>query len=229
MRPGEAVLDIGCGTGNAAIRAALAGAKTRRRRPHSRAARHRPASSPPAPGSTVDWREGDAEDLPVDDESIDVVVSTFGCEFARATAVAAREIARVLRPGGRHGSVRLARRRNDGPHPANGRPLPAAAAAVAQSRRCCGAIEDHVRDLFAGTGIDVRFERATLEHEPFESAEADVECHATRFGPLIRARQAAEADGRWDELRDALIALHKTAPSSSTSSFSATSRKRRRQ
>ncbi len=67
---------------------------------------------------------------------------------------------------------------------------------------------DHVRELFAGTGIEVGFENAVLEHEPFSSPEADVDWHASRFGPLIRARQAAEAEGRWEELRSALIPLH---------------------
>ena len=66
----------------------------------------------------------------------------------------------------------------------------------------------HVRELFAGTGVELRFERALLEHEPFPSAEADVDWHAERFGPLIVARRLAEAEGRWQELSDALIPLH---------------------
>ena len=49
------------------------------------------------------WIEGDAEDLPVPDAAVDVVVSSFGCMFAPRHAVAARELARALRPGGRLG------------------------------------------------------------------------------------------------------------------------------
>lgn len=47
--------------------------------------------------------EGDAEALPFDAGRFDVGLSTFGCMFARRHEVAADEIARVLRPGGRMG------------------------------------------------------------------------------------------------------------------------------
>ncbi len=198
VRPGETVLDIGCGTGNAAIRAALAGGRTVGvdLTPEMLVtARHLAARA----GVAVEWKEGDAEDLPIEDQSIDVVVSTFGCEFAPRHDAVAREIARVLRPGGRMGLCvwppnatmgRIMRTvANYLPAPPSGAEPP-----------LLWGDEDHVRGLFAGTGINVRFEHATVEHEPFESAEADVEYHATRFGPLIRARQALETSGRWDEL-----------------------------
>ena len=44
--------------------------------------------------------EGDAEQLPFDDQSFDVVISVFGCMFAPEHRKAAEEIARVLKPGG---------------------------------------------------------------------------------------------------------------------------------
>lgn len=54
-------------------------------------------------GVAVEWVEGDAEDLRFEDESFDVVLSAFGCMFAPRHLVAAAEMARVLRPGGRLG------------------------------------------------------------------------------------------------------------------------------
>jgi SAM-dependent methyltransferase len=207
VRPDEQVLDVGCGTGNAAIRAALAGARTTGidLTPELLATGRELAARA---GVTVEWREGDAEHLPVDDASADVVVSTFGCELAPRHQVAAREIARVLRPGGRMG---LCVWPSDGTMAAIMKtvarylppPPPFAEPPLRWGDR------DHVRSLFAGTGIDLTFERAILEHEPFDSARADVDWHAARFGPLIRARQAAEAEGRWDDLRNALIPLHR--------------------
>jgi ubiquinone/menaquinone biosynthesis C-methylase UbiE len=100
VRPGEQVLDVACGTGNAAIRAAQAGGHVvgvdltpklleEGRRLVSEAA------------VEIDFREGDAEALSVPDANFDVVVSVFGCMFAPRHEVAAHELVRALRPGGR--------------------------------------------------------------------------------------------------------------------------------
>lgn len=54
-----------------------------------------------ARGLEIDFREGDAEALPFDDESFDAVISTFGVMFVQQPDSAAAELARVCRPGGR--------------------------------------------------------------------------------------------------------------------------------
>src|SRR5690606_26015107 len=90
------------GTGNAAIRAAEAGGVVTALdlTPEMfEAGRRRAAEA----GVEISWVEGDAEALPFDDASFDVVLSTFGVMFAPRHAVAARELVRVLRPGGRIG------------------------------------------------------------------------------------------------------------------------------
>ena len=102
IRPGDAVLDVACGTGNVAIPAARAGGRVTGvdlTPEHFPAARSRATAA----GVAVDWVEGDAEALPFEDDSFDVVLSSFGCMFAPRHAVAAAELARVLRPGGRLG------------------------------------------------------------------------------------------------------------------------------
>lgn len=53
----------------------------------------------------VDFRVADAEALPFDDGSFDVVVSTFGVMFVSQPKAAADELARVCKPGGRLGLV----------------------------------------------------------------------------------------------------------------------------
>ena len=102
LRPGQRVLDVACGNGNTSLAAArrfgevvgvdyvpmlLDEGRERAR----------------AEGLAVDFREGDAEDLPFEDASFDVVLSTLGVMFAPDQQKAAAELLRVCRPGGRIG------------------------------------------------------------------------------------------------------------------------------
>jgi ubiquinone/menaquinone biosynthesis C-methylase UbiE len=102
VREGDDVLDVACGTGNAAIRAAGRGPRVTGvdLTPELFEAGRAEAA---AAGVEVEWVEGDAEALPFPDESFDVVVSVFGCMFAPRHEVTARELARALPPGGRLG------------------------------------------------------------------------------------------------------------------------------
>src|SRR6478736_2217679 len=102
VRPGDDVLDVACGTGNAAIRAAQDGGRVTGLdlTPELLAAGRDEAARAEV---AVDFVEGDAEALPFPDGSFDVVLSVFGCMFAPRHEVAAHELARVLRPGGRLG------------------------------------------------------------------------------------------------------------------------------
>jgi SAM-dependent methyltransferase len=54
-------------------------------------------------GVQIDYHIGDAENLPCEDGSFDVVVSSLGSMFAPDHQAVARELARVCRPGGRLG------------------------------------------------------------------------------------------------------------------------------
>jgi len=100
IRAGDDVVDVACGTGNAALLAAARGARVVGVDGAARlldVARERAA----AQGVEVDWREGDLEALPVGDAAADVVLSVFGVIFAGDPAAGLREVARILRPGGR--------------------------------------------------------------------------------------------------------------------------------
>jgi SAM-dependent methyltransferase len=212
IRPGEDVLDVGCGTGNAAIRAARAGGRVvgLDLTPELFETGRRLAAEA---GVDVDWVEGDAEALPFEDASFDVAVSVLGVMFAPRHRVAADELVRVLRPGGRlvlcawaHDS---AMSRLFG---AVARYLPPPPPLAAPPARW-GA-EDHVRELFAGAPVDLEFERGVHEFPPFGSAEAAVEFHTTRFGPLMAARALTAADGRWPALCAELLRLHEALAAS---------------
>ena len=100
LSAGERVLDIGCGTGNAALACARAGAAVTGIDPAARlvdVARERAAAA----GLEVTFVVGDAQALPFDDGSFPVVVSVFGVIFAGNAEGAIDEIVRVLAPGAR--------------------------------------------------------------------------------------------------------------------------------
>jgi len=206
IRPGEDVLDVACGTGNAALRAAQAGAsvvgvdltpelfETGRRLAAEAAV-------------AIDWVQGDAEDLPFGDESFDVVVSTFGCMFAPRHEVTAHELARVLRPGGRLGITSWTPEGGMGTFFRTvGAYLPPPSP-LAEPPGLWGS-EPHVEGLFAGTGIELEFDRDVLTPAKFESTDAAIEFMTTKFGPMMMAQQLAEASNRWPELRAKLATLY---------------------
>ena len=100
IEPGMAVLDVATGSGNVAIPAARAGGDVvglDLTPALLDLARERAAAA----GVTVEWVEGDAEALPYEDERFDRVLSSFGVMFAPRHRVAAAELARVCRSGGR--------------------------------------------------------------------------------------------------------------------------------
>jgi len=99
VRAGQRVLDVACGTGVVAVTAARRGATVTaldltpellaRARENARIA-----------GVSIDFHEGDVEQLPFEPSSFDVVVSQYGHIFAPRPEVAVAEMLRVLKPGG---------------------------------------------------------------------------------------------------------------------------------
>jgi SAM-dependent methyltransferase len=104
VRRGDRVLDVAAGTGNAAVPAALTGARVVASdlTPELFAAGREFAARR---GAELTWDEGDAEALPYPDGSFDVVLSCVGVMFAPHHQQAADELVRVCRPGGRIGLI----------------------------------------------------------------------------------------------------------------------------
>jgi len=96
IAPGERVLDLACGTGNAALLAAAAGARVTGLDSAPRLVEVARERVPDA-----EFVVGDALDLPFDDGAFDAVLSVFGVIFVPDPARAIAEIVRVLAPGGR--------------------------------------------------------------------------------------------------------------------------------
>ena len=204
LRPGHAVLDVATGTGNVALQAALAGAQvagldlapelfeTARRR----AAEQRVA---------IEWLEGDAEELPFEDGSFDRVLSVFGVQFAPRHRIAAEELVRVTRPGGLIGLVNWTPTGQVGElFRVLGRYMPPAPEYA--SPPPLWGDEDHVRELFAGSAVELEFARG---HNPwrFDSAEQYVAFMETNYGPLVKARERLTGEGSWDACREEILAL----------------------
>jgi SAM-dependent methyltransferase len=204
IRRGERVLDVATGTGNAGIPAAQAGARVSGLdlTPELlEVARRRAVDA----GVDVEWVEGDAEALPFADDQFDVVMSTFGAQFVPRHEVVADEMARVLRPGGRMGLVAWTPEGAIGDFFRTVAPHLPAPPDFADPPLSWGD-EEHVHELLEGTGITLQLERDTWEITHPDNASA-VRCYTTTFGPVVVARELAEADGGWSRLREDLTAL----------------------
>lgn len=189
---GERVLDVACGSGNAAIAAArrFADAVGLDYVPELlEHGRERAA----AEGLEVEFVEGDAQALPFDDASFDVVTSTFGAMFAPDQERAAAELLRVCRPQGRIamanwtpeglvGGGFFAVTAKHAPPPPGIDPPP------------LWGTEGRLRELFADGISDLRVEPRTLEFR-FRSPEHWLKYFRTYFGPLVVAFQRVGADG----------------------------------
>ncbi len=104
---GDRVLDVACGSGSAALRAAAAGADVV-------ACDLTPENFPPgqraaaSEGLAIEWVEADAEAMPFTDHSFDVVMSSVGAMWTPDHQRVADEMVRVCRPGGRIAMVNFA-------------------------------------------------------------------------------------------------------------------------
>jgi len=215
---GTKVLDVACGNGNAALAATRAGAEVvgvditpeLLEAGRERAARE---------GLAVEWVEGDAEALPVGDGAYDAVLSSFGVMFAPRHEVAAAELARATRaggrialsawtPGGLNGQMFVIMGPHLPPPPEGWRPPIA------------WGDEGYVRGLLEPHGVEVRAERRTVAVSA-ESPHAWVDYLERVLGPVVIAKGLLEPQGRWDGVREQLVALYEAANEADDGTLSA--------
>jgi SAM-dependent methyltransferase len=100
IEPGTRVLDVACGSGQAALPAARAGADVTGIDISPKSIEEARARAR-AEGLGIQFDEGDVEMLPYKDASFDLVISLIGAMFAPRPERVAAELLRVCRPGGR--------------------------------------------------------------------------------------------------------------------------------
>ena len=203
--PGMRVLDVAAGTGNASIPAAQRGAEVTASdlTPELLDAGRRRAE---AEGVELEWVEADAENLPFDDESYDVVMSSIGAMFAPHHQDVADELVRVCRRGGTIGLLSWTPEGMIGALFRTMGPFAPPPPPGAQPPPLWGS-EDHLHELF-GERVDFRvLDRDVLEITAFTKPREWGEHFKDRYGPTIVARRNAEKDGREGELDNALDAF----------------------
>lgn len=188
VHAGERVLDVACGSGNAALVAARRNAEVTGI-DYVPALLERAKTRAQAEGTKIDFRLGDAQQLPFADQSFDVVVSVFGAMFAPDQQRAARELLRVTRSGGRIGLMNWMPEDFGGDlFRTHGKYLPPPAGLAPPVR---WGTESAVRELF-GDSASLSFERFTFFQHFCSEAHA-LQTFCTYFGPTRRVLASLDA------------------------------------
>ncbi|MDQ3994660.1 MAG: class I SAM-dependent methyltransferase [Actinomycetota bacterium] len=199
---GMRVLDVAAGTGNASIPAAQRGANVTASdlTPELFEAGRRRAG---AEGVELEWVEADAENLPFDAESFDVVMSSIGAMFAPHHQEVADELIRVCRPGGTIGLLSWTPEGMLGALFRTMGPFAPPPPPGAQPPPLWGS-EDHLRELMRDR-VDWRtLKRDVLEITAFERPHDYAEHFKAFYGPTISAQANARKEGREAEFEEAL-------------------------
>ena len=202
LGPGTRVLDVAAGTGNASLPAAATGAHVVASdlTPELLVAGRERAD---AAGLSLEWVEADAEDLPFEDESFDVVMSAIGAMFAPHHQLVADELVRVCRPGGKIALLSWTPEGMIGQLFKTMGPYAPPPPPGAQPPPLWGG-EGHLRELF-GDRVELNsLRRETLEVTAFEQPRDFGEHFKARYGPTIVTRGNADKNGVVEEFDAAL-------------------------
>lgn len=193
IKPGARVLDVACGSGNLSIPAARAGAIVVGADIAANLLEQARARAE-AEGLTIQFDEGDAENLPYDDASFDEVVTMYGAMFAPRPELTAAELVRVCKSGGR---IAMA---NWTPEGFIGQMFKITGKHVPPPPNMPSPIkwgdEQTVRERLREGIADLQLtRRMCLFNYPFPPADV-VESFRLYYGPTQRAFAALDADGQ---------------------------------
>jgi ubiquinone/menaquinone biosynthesis C-methylase UbiE len=198
LRSGERVLDVATGSGNTAISAARRFCEVTGMdlAPESIEHARRRAE---AEGMDINFDVGDAEEMPYEDASFDVVLSTIGVMFCPNQEKAASELLRVCRPGGRIGLSNWAPDGFTGqmlktvgkhvPPPPGIKPPP------------LWGTEERLEELL-GDGVSSLVATRRTYTFRYPSADHFVEWFRNYYGPTVRAFEALGPDGGEELAKD---------------------------
>ncbi len=202
---GMRVLDVAAGTGNSSIVAAQRGAQVTASdlTPELFDAGRARAESE---GVELEWVEADAENLPFEDASYDVVMSSIGAMFAPHHQDVADELVRVCRPGGTIGLLSWTPEGMIGALFRTMGPFAPPPPPGAQPPPLWGS-EDHLDELFGDRVEWGTLERDNLAIDQFEHPRDWGEHFKERYGPTIVTYANAAKNGQEAELDAALMAF----------------------
>jgi len=215
IKPPLRALDLGCGDGTTAMPLALLGAEVTGidiARNLVEAGNRRAAE---AGLDRLKFQEGDACNLEgVDDDSFDLTLTVFGAMFAPKPYYVAKEMVRVTKPGGRI---------------VMGNWIPNDPTFVSQVLKVCSAftppppegfvspmtwgVDTHVVERFVQAGVPP--EKISMTRDTFHFASPDkspehfIDLFRRFYGPTMNAFDAAEKNGRAEELHSQLVELAK--------------------
>ena len=227
---GLKVLDLGCGDGTTAIPSAQLGADVLGVDIATNLVSEGNNRVKQLGLTNCKFQEGDACNLgDLQNDSFDLVVSMFGAMFAPKPFDVAKEMVRVTRPGGRV---------------VMGNWIPNDPTLVAQILKIASSytppppqgfispmtwgVEDHVIERFGAAGVPedkISFIRDTYTFNYSGTPAQFVDEFRTYYGPTMNAFEAAEKNGRADELQKELVTLFNSqnkSTSMDTTSISAT-------
>jgi ubiquinone/menaquinone biosynthesis C-methylase UbiE len=199
---GQRVLDVACGSGNAALAAArrycdVSGID------YVPALVERAKMRASSEGVRIDFRVGDAQALPFTDASFEIVMSVFGVMFAPDQEKAASELLRVCRPSGRVGLCSWMPTDFGGEffatHARYAPPPPGVKPPVRWGT------DSGLTELFGAATSSIKSERRTV-FQYYRSVDHAIDVFRTYFGPTNRAFQMVDAGGQ-ASLRKDLEAL----------------------
>jgi SAM-dependent methyltransferase len=202
---GQRVLDVGAGTGNASLPAAATGANVTASdlTPELLEAGRARAL---AQGLELEWVEADAERLPFEDASFDVVMSSIGVMFAPHHQQAADELVRVCRPGGTIALLSWTPEGLVGGLFRTMKPFAPAPPPGVQPAPLWGS-EEHLRSLLGDRAAMASASRDVLEVTAFATPRDFAEHFKASYGPTITVRKNAEREGRAGEFDEAFQAF----------------------
>lgn len=203
LQADEDILDIAAGNGNATLAAA-------RRFANVTSTDYVPAlldkgrQRALAEGQQVQFQVADAEQLPFEAGSFDVVLSTFGAMFTPDHARCAREMLRVVREGGRIGLA------NWTPQGFIGRLFKTIGAHVPPPAGLKSPLlwgtEPHIVELFGSRAVEIRCERRLFNFR-YRCAAHWLQVFREYYGPTLKAFAALDTAGQQMLERDITMLL----------------------
>src|SRR5690349_11862742 len=205
VRAGERVIDIAAGNGNATLAAAHRFADVTST-DYVQALLEKGRVRAAAEGLDISFRVADAENLPFDDASFDVALSTYGAMFTPDHTKPAREMLRVVRPGGRIGLANWTPEGFIGQlFKVIGTFIPAP---MGLKSPALWGTEPHIVELFGSQARDIRTVRKHFNFR-YRSAQHWLQMFRDYYGPTYKAFAALNASGQEALAKDIIALLEK--------------------